>query len=131
MQRAELDDRVGVHAGEPAGGRIVDQALDGGDSTLATDFTRDAGDARGGGLAIAGHSADARAGVKPASLRTDTFDASFDFGGLDDPSAAVAASDLDSESWTFAYASVLPAAFVLPVSVVRTRDGRTRAPPRA
>lgn len=84
-----------------------------------------------GGLSIAGHSADARAGVKPASLRTDTFDASFDFGGLDDPSVALAASDLDADPWTPASASVLPPAFDLPVSVVRTRDGRTRAPPRA
>lgn len=83
-----------------------------------------------GGLSIAGHSADARAGIKPASLRTDTFDASFDFGGLDDPSVALAASDLDTDSWTSASASVIPAAFNLPVSVVRTRDGRTRAPPR-
>lgn len=84
-----------------------------------------------GGLSIAGHSADARAGVKPASLRTDTFDASFDFGGPDDPSVALAASDLDTDSWTSDSAAVLPATFDLPVSVVRTRDGRTRAPPKA
>jgi hypothetical protein len=84
-----------------------------------------------GGLSIAGHSADARVGVKPASLRTDTFDASFDFGGLDDPAAALAASDLDTDPWTSGPSSLLPAAFDLPVSVVRTRDGRTRAPPRA
>ena len=84
-----------------------------------------------GGLSIAGHSADARTGVTPASLRTDTFDASFDFGGVDDPGAALTASDLDTDSWTSASTSVLPAAFDLPTSVARTRDGRTRAPPRA
>jgi hypothetical protein len=83
-----------------------------------------------GGLSIAGHSADARVGVKPASLRTDTFDASFDFGGLDDQGAALAASDLDTDPWTSASASVIPAALDLPVSVARARDGRTRAPPR-
>lgn len=84
-----------------------------------------------GGLSIAGHSADARAGVKSASLRTDTSDASFDFGGLDDPSATLTASDLDTDSWSSGPSSLLPAAFDLPVSVVRTRDGRTRAPPKA
>jgi hypothetical protein len=91
--------------------------------TLSTSFA--------GGLSIAGHSADARTASKPATVRPDKFDASLNLGGLDDPAAALAAHGCDIVDWPPGQAAVLPAAFDLPADVARTRDGRTRAPPRA
>ncbi|CAN0343689.1 unnamed protein product, partial [Phaeothamnion confervicola] len=84
-----------------------------------------------GGLSIAGQSADTRAPVKPASVRLDTADPSLNLGGLDDPGAALLARETDADLWTNGAPSVLPAALDLPISVARTRDGRSRAPPHA
>ncbi|MCC7251433.1 hypothetical protein [Hyphomicrobium sp.] len=84
-----------------------------------------------GGLSIAEHGRDVRTTGKPASVRPDTIDPSLNLGGLDDPSAALAAGDIDTGRWTGARITVLPAPFLLPLSIARTRDGRTRAPPHA
>lgn len=85
----------------------------------------------GGGASIAGHSADTRTTSKPATVRLDRFDPSLNFGGLDDPTAALAARDAETVPAMSGTTQVLPAAFELPADVARTRDGRTRAPPHA
>ncbi len=84
-----------------------------------------------GGLSIAGHSADTRSTSTPATVRPDRLDAALNVGGLDDPTAALAAQDYDPAPWVAGLVSIVPAAFTLPANVARTRDGRTRAPPRA
>lgn len=85
-----------------------------------------------GHLAVADHGSDARAtAAKPAAVRSQASDAALNGGGLDDPGAALAARDHDPVLWTASLALPLPWAFGLPVSAARTRDGRSRAPPRA
>ncbi len=84
-----------------------------------------------GGLSIAGHSADSRNTSNPATVRPDRFDASSNFGGLDDPAAALAPHDLEAAPWMSGFVTSLPAAFILPADIARIRDGRTRAPPHA
>lgn len=84
-----------------------------------------------GGSAVAGHGADARTAAKPASVRPDTGNPAQSLGGLDDIGAALAARAIEAETWSAQSTALIPAAFGLPVSVTRTRDGRTRAPPRA
>lgn len=84
-----------------------------------------------GGLSIAGHSAEARAAGKPATVRIDRFDGSLSFGGLDDPTAALSSHDDEVASWSSRVVKSLPPTYEPVVDVARTRDGRTRAPPCA
>ena len=83
-----------------------------------------------GGLSAAEHAADLRATGKTASIRPDAFDPSLRLGGSNGSDVALHPRDIAAESWANGLQSVLPAAFRLPVSIARTRDGRTRAPPR-
>lgn len=81
---------------------------------------------------VASHASDARATTaKPAAVRPAASDLALNLGGLDEPGSALAARDCDPVLWTSALDQPLPAAFDLPVSAARTRDGRTRAPPSA
>ncbi len=77
------------------------------------------------------HGADARIAGKPASVRPDTFDPSLNLGGLADAGAALGSRGLETDLWPGSLQSALPADFELPVDIARTRDGRSRAPPRA
>ncbi|WP_295555933.1 hypothetical protein [uncultured Hyphomicrobium sp.] len=81
---------------------------------------------------VAEHGGDARSTTaKPATVRPEAYDISLNLGGLDDSGTALAARDGEPLLWTSALDLSLPAAFDLPVSAARTRDGRTRAPPVA
>lgn len=84
-----------------------------------------------GGLSIAGHSADTRTTGKPVTVRPDRFDAAPNFGGLDDPTAALTSSDDEAQPWSSRVVPSLPPIYEPAADVARTRDGRTRAPPRA
>lgn len=84
-----------------------------------------------GGLSIAGHSADTRNTSNPATVRPERFDASLNFGGLDDPTAALAPHHVEAGAWISGVVTSQPVAFALPTDIARTRDGRTRAPPHA
>lgn len=84
-----------------------------------------------GGLSIAEHNADARTTGKTASIRPDAFDPSLRLAGADGPDAALHPCTDATDLWAYGPQTVLPVAFDLPVSIARTRDGRTRAPPHA
>ncbi len=82
-----------------------------------------------GSPSIAEHTRDMRAPGNPVSVRPDSFDPSLNFGGLDEPGPALAAREHDPDLWTTRLHTPRPVAFDLPISVERTRDGRSRAPP--
>ncbi|WP_139247879.1 hypothetical protein [Hyphomicrobium sp. CS1GBMeth3] len=85
-----------------------------------------------GGLSVAERGADVRATSKAASLRQDLFDPSLRLGGPSDGDPAVDPRDNEADAWACALRSLpAPSVRVLPVSVERVRDGRTRAPPAA
>lgn len=84
-----------------------------------------------GGLSVAAHATDVRTTGKAASVRPDAFDPTLKLGGAGGDDAALHPRDDVAHRWADGLRAVLQTAFDLPVSIARTRDGRTRAPPAA
>ena len=84
-----------------------------------------------GGLAAAEQTADTRTAGKPATLRHQLADPSLNLGEGADAGAALAAADLITNPWPSGLGEKLPMSFDVAIDIGRTRDGRTRAPPRA